>query len=507
MTDFNLPDLIVTKEVIERIQFSVASRNAEAKLSECATHVFAAQYSDNPRDIHWQYVASGVACLLRNRELHKNGKKYMWSMSLCLYNVNYGVLVWKAKLISSCDYTAVSDNFHVFALGEVNVVVGLLFSSREHACELNTTYMTWHQERMRDDGKKGPGSVAGTASAAPSVRFRKEMISKPCNFQHIQGTQALDECLEIEKIKADILAAFFGLGTGVGRAEMDLNDQKKKKKKKEQVRVRPTFKEISVPNAFSKTPPTSTPMSPEATPYQQQGSYPQQSAQQPLTSPHQAPVYPYPHEGGAATNGMQSVSPPPVMPEDYSSNGYSGEYSQHSQGSAPGNYTNIDSLPSDHVQYGENYANIDSLPEHPSGPTTNYANIDSFPNDQGGPQENYTNIDSLPHHENGPTENYVNIDSLAHNHGGPEENYAYINSLPNEENYANLGSIANDQGGPSVDYANLGTIQGSPATTYANFDSISNAHNIDSPPPRLDFNLEKELADSFLFQSPLMSAN
>ena len=505
MSEFNLPDLTVTKDVIERIQFSVSSRNAKAKLSECATHVFAAQYSDNPRAIQWQYVASGVACLLRNRELHKNGKKYMWSMNMCLYNVAYGVLVWKAKLISSCDYTAVSDNFHVFALGEVNVVVGLLFSSREHACELNTTYMTWHQERMRDDGKKGPSSVAGGSVATPpSIRFKKEMISKPCNFQHIQGTQALDECLEIEKIKADILAAFFGLGTGIGRAETDSGEQKKKKKKKEQAKSRSTFKEISVPTTMSKAPPSLS----EATAYRQQNSYSSQSTPQSLSSPHQSPAFPYPH-GGATANGMQSVSPPPMMPDDYASNGYSGEFSQNSQGSIPppaGSYTNIDSLPSEHGGPTEHYTNIDSLPEHQAGPTSAYTNIDSLPSDQSGQQDYYTNIDSLPNEQGDPPDMYANIESLP---TGPTTNYANIDSLPSNEddpsaNYANVGTHTNEQEPPSGNYANFGSLQDGPSSTYANFTNNQGEY---SPPPRLDFNLEKELADSFLFQSPLMSAN
>lgn len=263
--EYAVPDLIISKELIERIQFSVSSRNAEAKLSECAAHVFAAQYSDNPNNIKWQYVSSGVACLLRNRELAKNGRKYVWSVSLCLYNASYGVLVWKAKIQMNSDYTAVADNFHVFALGEVDVIVGLMFSSKEKACELNTVYTKWHQERLRDDGKKG--NISQAQGGAEPTRFRKEMISKPCNFQHIQGTQAIDECMDIEKIKADIVAAFFGIGTKVGRSETD-GDQhhhQKKKKKKEQPKQRLQFREIVIPQTQSlatSPPPVTTPLGP-----------------------------------------------------------------------------------------------------------------------------------------------------------------------------------------------------------------------------------------------------
>lgn len=264
--EYSLPDLIISSELIERIQFSVSSRNAEAKLSECAAHVFAAPYSDNPHDINWQYVSSGVSCLLRNRELSKNGRKYMWSMSLCLYNASYGVLVWKAKLLPNSDYTAVADNFHVFALGEVNVLIGIMFSSKDKACELHTTYAMWHQERMRDDGKKGFVSIAAQSGNEPA-RFRKDMISKPCNFQHIQGTQAIDECMDIEKIKADIVAALFGLGTKAGRSEADgeaARNQKSKKKKKEIVKQRLEFKEIILPQTQSANspPPNTSPLGP-----------------------------------------------------------------------------------------------------------------------------------------------------------------------------------------------------------------------------------------------------
>ena len=499
MTEFSLPDLSVTRDVIERIQFSVASRNAEAKLSECATHVFAAQYSDNPSAVQWQYVASGAACLLRNRELHKNGRKYMWSMSLCLYNVSYGVLVWKAKLLSNCDYTAISDNFHVFALGEVNVIVGLLFSSREQACELNTTYMTWHQARMRDDGKKGPSTVA--PASAPAGRFNKKMISKPCNFQHIQGTQALDECLEIEKIKADILAAFFGLGTAVGRTEVDSIEQKKKKKKKDQVKAKPSFREIPVPacRTLSKSLPLSDGAAYAHNEHHVTNSYPPfepQSAPPPLTSPNQAPVYPHPHEG-ATTNGVSPPPPQQASAYNYSqSNGYPDEHRPdvytnmdalpNSQNALPANYTEIDSLPSesDHGGAGMSYQNIDSLPQDQELPPSTYTNIESLPEDQG---DMYTNIDSLPSESSAPSTSYTNIDSLPSKPVESEANYANFNSLQQEsENYANL---PNGPGGQPMNYQNI--------------DSLP----LDSPPPRIDFDLEKELAGSFLFQSPLMSAN
>ena len=452
MTDlYNLPDLTISKDVLERIQFSVSSRNAEAKLSECATHIFAAQYSDNPRSIQWQYVASGVACLLRNRELHKNGRKYMWSMSLCLYNVNYGVLVWKAKLLSSCDYTAVADNFHVFALGEVNVVVGLLFSSREQACELNTTYMTWHQERMRDDGKKGPATVGSATANTPAIRFRKEQISKPCNFQHIQGTQALDECLEIEKIKADILAAFFGLGTSVGRSEVDTSDQKKKgKKKKDQAKSRPTFKEISVP-ILTKSPPTSPPTSEAAAssyPHQDSGyptNFEPQSAAQPHPQDSMYSNFPHPEEG-AVNGGMVRQSPPPPSAHEMAAYNYEQESEYPRQPSL--------SYEAEQYEHQQHYVNLEPEPA-PQSPQESYSNSTPYSRENSQTSHGSQSGGVVQHYENlEPAQQFV------------EENH-----------YDNLQSVTNN--------------------------SNQDGYGYDSPPPRLDFNLEKELADSFLFQSPL----
>ena len=460
MTDssYNLPDLTVSKEVIERIQFSVASRNAEAKLSECATHVFAAQYSDNPRSVQWQYVASGVACLLRNRELQKNGRKYMWSMSLCLYNVNYGVLVWKAKLLSSCDYTSVAENFHVFALGEVNVVVGLLFSSREHACEINATYMKWHQERMRDDGKKGPSAVVGGASAnTPAIRFSKAQISKPCNFQHIQGTQALDECLEIEKIKADILAAFFGLGTGVGRSEVETPDPKKKgKKKKDQGKSKSNFREISVP-VLVKSPPNS-PATSEATASSYQPNFEPQSAahRPPPPPPPQDSMYtnyPFPSEESAANGGIVPASPPPPSAHEVATAVYD-NYEQEAE------YQRQPSLsyePAEQYEHQQHYINLEPAPVPPS-PHDSYGNS-SVPYSRENSQ---TSQGSQP--GRGVIQNYENLE--------PTQQFV------GETHYDNLQSVTNN--------------------------SKQDGYGYDSPPPpRLDFNLEKELAESFLFKSPL----
>lgn len=204
---FNLPETQVSKDVIERVQFSVSSRNAGSKVSECLTHVFVSPYSDDPSAVNWQYVSSGITCLLRKKEQSKTGRKMVWTVNMCLYSVTYGVLVWKGTVEPNSCYTAVAENFHVYIMHELNAIVGLLFEEASQAREFLRSYLQWDAEKVKDERSKGSG---GTSS--PS-QFRKEMISKPCNFQHIQGTQALDECMEIEKIKTDIQAAFFGLAS------------------------------------------------------------------------------------------------------------------------------------------------------------------------------------------------------------------------------------------------------------------------------------------------------
>ncbi|CAI8049779.1 hypothetical protein GBAR_LOCUS27402 [Geodia barretti] len=240
---FDLPETQVSKDVIERVQFSVSSRNAGAKVSECLTHVFVSPYADDPSAVSWQYVSSGVTCLLRKKEVAKSGRKLVWTVHLCLYNVTYGVLVWKGAVMPGSNYTAVTDTFHVFVMQELNAIVGLLFEESSQAREFLRAYLQWDAEKTKDERSKGGGS--GSSSPA---QFRKEMISKPCNFQHIQGTQALDECIEIEKIKTDIQATFFGLGSAQARRNVEA---KGGKRKKDACRPRIQLQNVSVPHKAS----------------------------------------------------------------------------------------------------------------------------------------------------------------------------------------------------------------------------------------------------------------
>jgi hypothetical protein len=241
---FSLPETQVPKDVIDRVQFSVSSRNAGSKVSECLAHVFVSPYCDDPAAINWQYVSSGVTCLLRKKEVGKSGRKLVWTVHMCLYNVTYGVLVWKGAVPPNSCYTAVTDTFHVYVMHELNAVVGLLFDEASQAREFLRAYIQWDAEKVKEERAKGGG---GGGSSSPA-QFRKEMISKPCNFQHIQGTQALDECIEIEKIKTDIQATFFGLGSARARDSKSGGG----KRKKDAGRPRLQLQNISVPHRVSR---------------------------------------------------------------------------------------------------------------------------------------------------------------------------------------------------------------------------------------------------------------
>lgn len=447
MSEFvNLPSITITKDLIDRVQFSLSSRNAENKVAECSVHVFASRLSENLQEIQWQYVASGVPCMLRNRELHKNGRKYMWSMSVCLYNAHYGVLVWKSKLSPNCEYTTVADNFHVFALSEVNVIVGLLFSSKEQACELNTLYNTWHQERQRDDGKKGPTS---NAVGVQQTRYKKEMISKPCNFQHIQGTQALDECLEIEKIKADIIAALFGLGTSAGRSEPDGQATKRKgsqsKKSKHEIsKPKMTFKMLNIPRTSMNTPPpTSPPLTPLATTSEASSAHEQLHTAH--TVQFQATVDVV---NGYQDNSDTFVPPEATMPPDAT---FQSEATMPPEAAV---------LPDPVVSMTPEAITPPLEPSHPSIVTTDFA-------------------------ETGTGEFIPDELESAGNSQGSQPPPAYDQVSPDtNEDYDRLD--------PNVG-VQYNTSQGSLGYGQS--------------PPRLDLNLEKEFTESVLFQSPLMTAN
>ena len=255
--EIHLPNLRVGPELLERVQFSVSSRNAESKVCETVAHLFGSPMVASPRAVHWKHISSGVVAMLRNKELIK--KKYVWTLNMCVYNIVHGVLVWKGRVPLDCNYTLVEDNFHVFGLAEDNGIIGIMFQDSEIALKFHSTISDWITEGFRDDrGKASP--------APPKVTFRKEMISYPCNFQHVQGSQAIDQCIEIERIKGQILASLANLKLQ-SATHLDSSSVSKprgsKSKKKEPPRPTLPFREIEAPAAtvdqtVQPPPPTAT---------------------------------------------------------------------------------------------------------------------------------------------------------------------------------------------------------------------------------------------------------
>ena len=241
--EFHLTEVSISSELLDRVQFSVSSRNAESSVCETVAHIFGSRMVESPTAINWKHITSGIIAILRNKELAK--KRYLWVLNLCIYNVDHGVLVWKGRIPVNCQYTVVADNFHVLSLQNDEGILGMMFQSERAAGAFYDTISSWIAEGTRDE--KG-GKAAH--STAPSVKFRKEMISKPCNFQHIQGSQAIEQCIEIEKIKGDILSLLDSLKS---KSDTDGGKPHRKpprsKKSKEPSRPHLRFSQLGMPAA------------------------------------------------------------------------------------------------------------------------------------------------------------------------------------------------------------------------------------------------------------------
>lgn len=251
----HLPNLDVNDQLLERVQFSVSSRNAESKVCETVAHLFGSPMVATPRAVDWKHITTGVVAMLRNKELVK--KKYVWTLQLCVYNIEHGVLVWKGRIPLDCNYTLIEDTFHVFGLDESNGIIGIMFQKPESALKFYSTISEWIIDGIKDDR----GSKAHPLP--PKVTFRKEMISYPCNFQHVQGAQAIDQCIEIERIKGQILASLANLKLK-SATRMDNGSASKprgsRSKKKEPSKPMIPFGEIEVPSAaVDKEPTKNTP--------------------------------------------------------------------------------------------------------------------------------------------------------------------------------------------------------------------------------------------------------
>ena len=236
---FHLPDEELTDKLLERVQFSVSSRNAQATVCDSVAYVFGASMPDSPRQIDWKYVTSGVVAMLRHKEIVK--KRYMWSLNLCIHHIKHGVLVWNGRIPLNCNYTVVVNNFHVLALGEGEGILGLMFQDEKAAGNFHRVVQEWIEDAHKDEkGVKVPPQP-------PRVKFRKEMISKPCDFQHVQGSEALDQCVEIEAVKAQIIKSLMALRRR-SRAEID-GARRPRSKKKDAHKYSVPFNQVEVPAA------------------------------------------------------------------------------------------------------------------------------------------------------------------------------------------------------------------------------------------------------------------
>ena len=236
---FRLPDEELTDKLLERVQFSVSSRNAQATVCDSVAYVFGASMPDSPRQIVWKYVTTGVVAMLRHKEIVK--KRYTWSLNLCIHHIKHGVLVWNGRIPLNCNYTVVVNNFHVLALGEGEGILGIMFQDEKAAANFHKVIQEWIEDAHKDEkGVKVPPQP-------PRVKFRKEMISKPCDFQHVQGSEALDQCVEIEAVKAQIIKSLMALRRR-SRADID-GVHRSRPKKKDARKYTVPFKEVGVPAA------------------------------------------------------------------------------------------------------------------------------------------------------------------------------------------------------------------------------------------------------------------
>lgn len=194
------------KDMLDKIKFSFSSRNAESLVATCRAHVFVSSLKVSPAELasmDWKYVITGIVALLRNRVAGKKSPE--WQLSLCIVDSNYGISVWKGTLGFTCSYSVIGDRFHVFELHTVEGIMGILFESEVVAAEFQATYTKWHRERQAQDKKE-----KDLPPVAP--RFTRDMISKPCNFQHIAGSQALEQILDMEKLKSDVQLKIVSVG-------------------------------------------------------------------------------------------------------------------------------------------------------------------------------------------------------------------------------------------------------------------------------------------------------
>ena len=217
----------LSEEALERIRFSFSSKNAENVVAPCLVQVYMAE---DPRDdpnaeIVWQLVTTGVVALLRNRESTKKG--WVWNISVAIADRFHGMCVWKDRLSKESSYSILSDTFHVFAVNDIQAITAFVFESVEDGRRFGDTYKQWVRDKLRDDGFKG--------KIQSGPRFRRDMISRPCNFQHISGSAALAQIQQMEDAKQAVGRVISTIGqrrtVSLDHIDGDLGGSKRHKKK------------------------------------------------------------------------------------------------------------------------------------------------------------------------------------------------------------------------------------------------------------------------------------
>ncbi|XP_065900474.1 histone-lysine N-methyltransferase 2D-like [Dysidea avara] len=228
----------LTEEALERIKFSFSSKNAENTVAPCLVQIYVSE--DHTGPIVWQQVTSGVVALLRNKESTKKG--WLWNISVAIADRYHGMCVWKDKLTTESGYTALSDNFHVFAVSNIQAIVAFVFEAADHGRNFAETYKEWALDKKRDDGSKG--------KVQASRRFTRELISRPCNFQHISGSAALAQIQQMEDAKQAVgrVIATIGPRRAVPLDSIDGDGGGKRKKKTQARPDRPSrFENMNLP--------------------------------------------------------------------------------------------------------------------------------------------------------------------------------------------------------------------------------------------------------------------
>ena len=179
-----------TEKLLKRVQFSVSSSNAQSTVCDSIVYVFGASMPSSSEQVEWKYITSGIVAMLRQMDPTK--RKYKYCLDLWIHHVRHGVLIWSGNIPQDCNYTVVASNFHVLAIGEGEVILGLMIENEKSASNFHNVVRKWIEE-IHEGKKKGAKSPQNPTG-----------ISRPFGFEHVQSLESLEQLQEIEDIKARV---------------------------------------------------------------------------------------------------------------------------------------------------------------------------------------------------------------------------------------------------------------------------------------------------------------